>query len=206
VAEQSPWSTLWLDPKGTIRHILETGPHKHYPMLIALGGVAQTFSVAATMGLGDKMSFMEIVIVSLLMGPISGWLTILIRGWLLTWVGGWLGGAAIRAQTRVSLAWSWAPMVYFSPLWGVKYILFKNETFMLHRPVLESIPVLKGMFGFIEFVDFAVYVWSLVVLIQMLAEINRFTSMRALMNVVLSSLLIGIPVLLLLYIMAPALN
>jgi hypothetical protein len=200
---KSPWSTVWYDPNGTIRTILEKYPQRHYRLLISLGGIAQILSAAAAMSMGDKMNLTQIILMALLFGPLTGWLTIILRSWFLTWVGHKLDGKANSAENRLCLAWSWVPIVYFLPLWGVKFMLFKNETFLLVRPVMENVPALVGLFNFFEFFDFVMYGWSLYILIRMLSEVNQFSGVRAIMNVILSGLLMAIPLLLLLYATAP---
>lgn len=200
---KSPWSTVWYDPTGTIRTIIDKDPRYNYVLLVILGGVAQTLGAAAALNMGVKMSLKEIAVFALLVGPISGWLTLFIRGWLLTVVGHRLGGTATLMESRLCLAWSWAPIVFFLPLWGVKMILFKEETFQLTRPVLEQISVLKGLSGFLDIFDFIIYGWSIYVLIRMLAEVNRMSNIRAILSIIISGLLLAVPFLSLMYIISP---
>lgn len=190
-----PWSGIWLFPRQTIRYIMETNPQYHFYLLVIIGGIAQAFSAAVTFGLGEKIPVFELFVVCLIAGPISGFIAVYLRGWLLTWMSNKMGGLATFLQTRICIAWSWAPLVYTFPLWGVKYILFRKELFLSERPFIEAQPVLSGIFELLALVDFAVFVWSLFILFSVLSEMNQFSVLRSIGAVILSNLILALPAL-----------
>ncbi len=189
----SPWTGIWLYPRQTIRLLFETNPQQHFLLLVAVGGLAQALSTAATLGLGARIPVSELLLICVIAGPISGFAALYLRGWILTWVCKKMGGVASFFQTRICIAWSWAPMVYTFPLWGVKYILFRKELFLIERPLMESQAVLGGLFELLGLVDFVVFVWSMFILFSTLSEINQFSVLRSIGAVILSGLILALP-------------
>lgn len=192
-----PWKTIWLKPRETIRWIVDHEPRKHLLRLMVLGGIAHALSYASTMNLADFLSTGDILTMCLILGPLSGFVALSLGGWVLQWISQKLGGEGTLHQTRMSMAWSWAPMVYLLPLWGIKYILFREELFQSDKSFLESQTILNGLFGLFGLLDFLITILGLYILFSALAEVNRFSVWRALGSYFLMSLAFSVPVLLL---------
>lgn len=192
-----PWKTIWLNPRSTIRRIVEHEPRKHLLRLMILGGIAHALSYASAVNLADIISPGEILAMSLIAGPLSGFVALSLGGWVLHWISNKLRGEATLHETRMAMAWSWAPIIYLLPLWGVKYILFQNELFQADKSFLQSQSLLNALWEFFGFVDFLIAIWGLYILFSALAEVNRFSVWRALGAYVLMSAAFTIPVLLL---------
>ena len=192
-----PWKTIWLNPRATIRWIVEHEPRKHLLRLMFFGGIAHALSYASAMNLGDLLGLGEILAMSLIAGPLSGFVALSLGGLVLYWIAGKLGGEAGLHQTRMCMAWSWAPMIYLLPLWGIKYILFREELFQADKSFLQSQTVLNVLFELFGFVDFVAAILGLYILFSTLAEVNRFSVWRALGAYALMSLAFTIPVLIL---------
>ncbi|HPG39826.1 MAG TPA: Yip1 family protein [bacterium] len=199
--EPSPWSTIWLRPKETIRRIVDTNPRYQVIFLAILGGIGQTLANAR--GMGDMFSFGALIFLCLLAGPMGGLLSLYISGFVMHWTSARLGGTATREQVRAVIAWSWAPIVYTLPLWGVKYILFREELFTTGKTFIESQPALSFLFELFTAVDFVITIWYLMILFIGLAEVNRISVGRGIAAAVLAFVLVGIPALLLVYFLAP---
>jgi len=199
--EPSPWSTIWFKPKETIRRIVDTNPRYQVIFLAILGGIAQT--LANTRGMGDMFSFGALIFLCLLAGPMGGLLSLYISGFVMHWTAARLGGTATREQVRAVIAWSWAPIVYTLPLWGVKYILFREELFTTGKTFIESQPALSFLFELFTAVDFVITIWYLMILFTGLAEVNRISVGRGIAAAILAFVLVGLPALLLVYFLAP---
>ncbi len=196
--QRNPWKTIWLNPKATIRYIAEEQPYKHYILLMVLGGIAHALNYASAMNLGDVVSVREALVMCVLLGPLSGFITLSLGGWVLHWISHRLNGQATIHETRLSMAWSWAPIVYLLPLWGIKYILFRNELFTADKSYLESEPFLNGLYGIFSIVDFVITIVSLYILFSALSEVNRFSVWKSLGAYLLMTFVFTIPVLLIL--------
>ncbi|MBN2412017.1 YIP1 family protein [candidate division KSB1 bacterium] len=200
--EPNPWSTIWFRPKETIRRIVDTNPNYQLLLLMILGGIGQTLSNAR--GMGEMFPVSTLILICILSGPLSGFLSLYISGFLLHWACKKFGGTATREQVRAVIAWSWAPIVYTLPLWGVKYILFRDELFTLKKTFIESQNLLAVLYEFFNFIDFAIVILYLFILFAGLSEVNRIPVLRSIGAVFMVSIIIALPILLLLMLMAPA--
>ncbi|RPI02638.1 MAG: hypothetical protein EHM72_03700 [Calditrichaeota bacterium] len=191
----SPWSMIWLNPRLVIRQVLLENPHYSMKRLIIGGGIGQAFSYAVSFGLGQVYSTAEVIAIVLLLGPISAFISLALWAWLLSLICRWFGGKASRQELRVAVAWSWAPIVYLLPMWGVRYILFRDELFLPHHPFVEAHAILNGIYSFFNGIDFLISFVSLFILFQTIAEVNSFTVWRSLGSVAVMMLLLMLPVL-----------
>lgn len=198
-----PWATIWLDPRGTIRQIIDTEPNKHLMLLIILGGLGNAFSYAANFGMADMTSFTQAVVLCLVAGPLSGFFSVYLWGWLLQFSSKFFGGFASRRDLRIAVAWSWAPVVYLLPLWGVKYILFKQEIFKTEKPFIEAHQFLSGLLGFFDMLDFFVTMFTLFILFNAVAEVNGFSIWKSIGSIGAVLVLMTIPAILVLRYFAP---
>lgn len=198
-----PWSTIWRDPRGTIRRIVEVNPRHSLIVLASLGGLGNALSYAANFGLGSMMEVGEVIALCLLVGPASGFISVYLWGWLLSYTSRFLGGMAVKEELRAAFAWSWAPVVYLLPLWGVKYIFFRNEIFLMEKPFVESVAFLSGLQGLFGFIDFIIALFSLFILFNALSEVNGFSIWRSIGAFAIVMLALSLPALLLMQAVAP---
>ena len=194
----NPWKSIWTNPRGTIRSIVETDPNHQLLVFVIFGGIAHALSYASAAGLGEAFKLSELIGLVALVGPLSGFVSLWLGSWLLTLITQRLGGAAPKEHNRAALAWSWAPMIYLLPLWGIKYILFRKELFLTDRSYLQSEPLLNGIWVVLDVVDFGIAIWSLIILFSALSEVNRFELWRGVVAYLIMSLLLLLPVMLLL--------
>jgi len=199
--EPNPWSTIWFKPRETIRRIVDTNPQYQLVLLVLLGGIGQTLSNAR--GMGEMFPVATLILICILSGPLSGYLSLYVSGFLLHWACKKFGGTATREQVRTVIAWSWAPIVYTLPLWGVKYILFRDELFTINKTFIESQTLLALLYELLNFVDFGIVILYLIILLAGLAEVNRISVFRSIGAAFFVSIIIGIPLLILLMLMSP---
>ncbi len=204
--ELNPWSTIWLNPRQTIRYIIETNPHHHYYLLVMLGGIGQALANLAGQGFGDMYPFNVLILMTLIAGPIGGFLSVFIESYLLYFLSRKLGGIASRNDLKVTVAWSWAPIVYTLPLWGVKYILFRQDIFTSNIEWIQAQPVLNMVFIILSFVDFIIGFLSLYILINGVIEVNKFSLIKGIGVVFLNMLIIILLLLPVILFLAPAVN
>ena len=197
------WSTIWFWPRRTVRKIVDSGAAEGVWILAMLGGIASCLSNSSAMQLGDTLPVAALLFFCALIGPAGGLLSLWIGGWLLHRIGMMLGGAASPAAVRAAVAWSWAPVVCMLPLWGVKGILFGAELFSSQKTRIAAEPVLGALYGLTALVDLVISVWSTVILVLALSEVNRFRVSRALAVTLISAFLLAVPVLILTSLLTP---
>lgn len=169
----SPWLTIWSAPRATVRHIMDTDPDRWviFPLAMA-GGVAESYWRAAIKNVGDEMSLSAVLTVYLLIGALSGLITLFVGGWCLTWTGWWLGGRGTFPQVRVALAWGQVPIIWGLLLLAIGLVFFGNEVFASYTPTIDRQPALTLSLMLVYCV---VVMWWAVVQAKCLAEAHQFS-------------------------------
>jgi hypothetical protein len=179
VPDGSPFLTIWLKPRGTIRGIVDRDPGRHVLWLSMVWGVAESLSFSANGNLGDKYPLMPILGGSLAAGIVAGPLLNVIFAALLTWVGGWLGGRGKPIQLRAAFAWSYITETPIVLLWmGVLSIFgirFFQEAGLDDPTEVEAILLIA-----FPICTISLLIWSFVILIKTVAEVHEFSAWKAL--------------------------
>ena len=193
----NPWFSMWLHPRRTIRQIVETNPDRFVLALAAVGGIAEALTNASSDSKGDNLSLRAILLTALIGGPLMGVLGLWLGGILLRWTGGWLGGQADTRRVRTALAWANVPLVWSLLLWVPALLLFGAELFTEATPVLDASSMLSGLHLVFSFGIGIVSIWSLVVFLHALGEVQGFSAWKALGNSILTGLVVALPLLVL---------
>lgn len=182
----SPWLTIWIRPRATIRQVIDTNPHRMVHPLMITGGVVEAFTRAAMRNAGDTMSLGEIFVVYSLVGAMGGLLTLYVGGWLLRTVGLWLGGYGPVSHVRAALAWSQVPAVWAIGLMVIELALYGDQLFTHNAPAITALPTLAAWLMLTEAV---VAAWGFVILVKCIGEAMGLSDRRSLGAVLLAGLM-----------------
>jgi hypothetical protein len=176
----NPWKEVWLHPRNTIKAILKYNPAYMVLPLAALAGIANSAIEFELMdGIIGGSSFIGSSIVAALLGIVS----LYISGFLLSLTGSWLKGKANALKLRAAVAWSGVPIV-------ASILLFIPQFFALNSGAI-------GTWATSSLVSLALGIWSLVLYIGMIAEVQKFSIWKSILNIVLVIIILLIPALLL---------
>jgi hypothetical protein len=191
----SPFLSIWIKPRETIRKIVDTAPTKYVTVLAMLAGIGQALDRVSSRNRGDSLPLIAILGICFIFGPIGGIISMYIGGALYRWSGSWLGGQASSEEVRAAIAWSSVPTIFILPLWIPKLLLFDEEMFTKATPKLDANPFLAIIFlGFVA-IEVIVGIWAFVVLMKSLGEVQKFSAWKALGSVILGTLVILVPIL-----------
>lgn len=193
-----PWRDIWLQPRVTIRRLVEFDPAYMVILLGALAGISEALDRASSRNQGDHMGLAAIIMVALVFGSLGGVLSLWIGSHLMAWTGRWLEGTAPPEHLRTAMAWSSLPSVVVLGLTVVEIMIYGRELFTTMTPRLDSSALLSGLLFMLGMIELVLGVWSLVLLAKTVAEVQGYRSAwRGLGNVVLAGLVILVPILLL---------
>jgi hypothetical protein len=194
-APLNPWLTIWIWPRKTIREIVDADPGYRVTLLAMLAGFAQALSEATSENMGDTLSLPIIFLLCAILGPIGGLISLYVMAGLWRLTGSWLGGKASSQEVRAAIAWSSVPVIWAMLLWIPYLAIFREEMFTSAMPRTESsLLLLLLLLGF-GLVEIVIGLWRIVVLLQCLGEVHRFSAWRALGAFILGPLLIALPLL-----------
>lgn len=173
----NPWATMWTSPRSTIRSIVNMNPKYGVFYLAWIYALQSYLFLASYWSFGLSFSFATILLVGLLFSPLFGWIWLYFTGWVLHFTGRWLGGKAPRPHLRTAVAWAKLPSSISLLMWLILMIAGTDFAFV------------NGVTGpstlFINFILFILGIWSIVLLILSLREVQGFSLSRALFNVLL---------------------
>lgn len=189
----SPWFSIWLQPRLTMRRIASGDPDELVILLVSFGGFSEVLANASRFNLGDQISIPLIFALAVFAGPVIGITGMFIATLLLHWTGKWLDGKSSFAMIRAAIAWSFVPVIFFSVLWIPQYILLGDVLF-------ESRVVIYGSKAHIIIVALNVFrlvivVWSIVIFLGCLNEVQKFPVWKSIINCILATIIFGIGVL-----------
>jgi len=190
----NPWLSIWTRPRKTIQRIVETDPEKHVVALAALGGVVQSLSEASNRDLGDRVGVLTILAVALIAGSIAGVIGVYLSAVLLRWTGKWIGGNASTVNLRAAMAWGYVPIIAVGVLWIPLVLLLGREAFASQTPYMNQSSglALAVLVAGVLFVVAAV--WTMVVVLKAIGQVQGFSAWKALGNSVLTGLVIVVPI------------
>jgi hypothetical protein len=191
----SPFFSIWVKPRETIRKIVETDLTKYVIPLAMLAGIGQALDRASARSVGDSLPLIAILAICLIFGPVGGIISLYIGGALFRWTGSWLGGQASSEEVRAAIAWSSVPTIFIMPLWIPELLIFGEELFTSSTPRMESNPILAILLLGFAAIEIVIGIWAFVVLLKSLGEVHRFSAWRAFGAVILGILVILIPIL-----------
>ena len=190
IQAMNPWLTMSLSPRATIRHIITTDPRRHVILLAVLYGIAETFSRASGLNLGDVVPFLGVILLCLSLGGLGGIVSLYVGGALLTWVGQRLGGRGNSIMVRAAIAWSAVPRIWALILLPIQIAIFRKELFTSATPQLHANRLLALLLLSFALVELIVRIWSFVIFLHALGEVHGFSAWRALVTTLLAGLVI----------------
>ncbi len=191
----NPWLSIWTRPRDTIEAIVSSDPRRLVLLLAALGGFANALDRASLRDLGDKYDLPVIFGLSAIGGPIGGIVALYVGGALIRWTGTWIGGRASTENIRAAIAWSNVPLIWALLLWIPEALLLGDGLFKSEAPALaENSALALGYLGLVA-VQFVIGIWTIVVFLKCLGQVQGFSAWKALGNSLLAALAIVVPIL-----------
>lgn len=185
---------IWLRPRATIRAIVDTNPYRFVWILAAISGIFQWVDNAAKREAGDTLGLTAIVVLALVLGPISGILTLHVAGFLFRATGGMFGGRASGEEVRAALAWSSVPDSFLLLLYIPYIALWGREGFMSAELAGEFTGIQWIVLLLIGVVGLPLTIWKAFISVMTMAEVHRFAWWKGLLTYLVGFAIVLIPV------------
>jgi hypothetical protein len=200
--ESSPFVTMWLHPRRTIRRIVGSG-WEAWAIPIAMIATAATALTEISPRQAEFLSGMGLEDYGLLaaaagLKAAGGAVYVLIFGWLVSFSGEWLGGNGETEATRAAVGWSQLPAFLAIPF-GIVFVAVHGPG----APILAAGPVESGdsmLIGLTGVVALITAIWVIVHLVATVREVQGFTIPRAIANLCIAVAIPFLPLALLLFI------
>jgi signal peptidase I len=165
-----PWGASWVDPRLAIDRVIATDSGPAILILAIVAGVAQVVAQVLAFTTIDALRDWRIVLGSVLLGVVSGMISLYVQAPFLGWTARLFGGRAPISNVRAAVAWGAVPLAI-----GLSIGLIIFGLLGLARAMDDSafVQMLTGLVTIL-------YVWALVTTIAMFAQVESFGISRAL--------------------------
>lgn len=192
MSEKSPWVTIWCQPRSTIRKIVYENPNRSIWVLAFIYGFLSLLNSFQSIAIGSLLGMVPVFLIALIVAPFWGYAAFSIWSWVICRVGKWLKGEGDFQSVRAAFAWSCVPLAVNICLWFFM-ILFFGAAFFFHPQDVYPISTQETSFLFLILIaKVVIAIWSLVIYLNALAEVQNFSVLRAIFNVIISWIVVGV--------------
>lgn len=194
MSEKSVWLSIWAHPRATIRRIVTENPKRNLWLLAWIYGFSALLGSFQSFSLGSSLGLLSMIILAVVLAPIWGYIVFSVWSWVVLWTGKWLKGAGSFQTVRAAYAWSNVPIIVSDFVWFVMLVMFGAGLFVMQSggTAISQGPaiVLLGLL----LAKVVISIWSLVIYLNTLAEVQRFSVLRAIGNVIIAAIILAIVV------------
>lgn len=185
VQARSPLLTLWYRPRPTLRRVLARDGGAEGPAFViaAAAGAGEALGRLAGSELPAHRTLLEALPPAVGVGAVGGLITLFVWSALLAWTGSLFDGRATAGQLRAAVGWSRLPRAVALAGWVAVFAIYGDAVIRPDLPADWRIAVLLGV-GFLSFV---LAIWSLVLSILLVAEVQGFSAAHSVGNHVVAA-------------------
>lgn len=188
---RNPWFSIWTHPRATVAKIAAENPNRSLWLLASIYGFCSLMSLFQSLMVGVSLGLIGIVILAIVFAPIWGWLNFSIWSLFVNWVGKWFRGHGSFKTVRCAYAWSCVPILVNVPLWLLMVALFGQQLF-LEEPAPMMATGQAVFFFAVLAIKVVLAIWSLVIYLNALAQVEKFSILRSIFTVVIAAILVSI--------------
>lgn len=196
VTEQDIFSKIWTQPRRIFKFINDNRYEKHLYVLMFLAGIVRAFDRAATKNTGDHSSLTFIIISCVIGGGLLGWISYYIYAALVSWTGRWMNGVGNTSSIFRMMAYAMIPSILSLVLLIPQFLILGNGLFSDFEYVSDNM-FLNVSIIFLGILEIGLSVLSFVFTIIGLAEVQKFSIGKAILNFLMPIMIILVPILLL---------
>lgn len=188
----NPWLSIWVKPKETIAQVVAQNPNRSLWTLAWVYGFCSLMNLFQSMYLGAALGTGWILSIAIVLAPFWGYVNFAVWSWFVTWVGKWFKGEGNFKSIRCAYAWSCVPITINVPLWLLMVIVFGHQLF-LNLPNSHLLPNSSILFLFLILIAKVILaIWSLVIYLNALAQVQNYSVLKAILNVIVAGLVLGV--------------
>lgn len=188
----NPWTRIWTSPRETIRSIVNFNPKYRFIILSFLHGLPTLFYAAQDLSMGNTYSIFGIILTAIVLATFIGMLTITIGSALFLWTGRWIGGTATYYPIRAAVSWSNVPNIIIILTWAISIYFFREQLFLKGFQQTDFIGPAFTVMAINLVVQTVMSIWSFVILVKGLAEVQGFSAWKGLLNALIPFFMIAI--------------
>jgi hypothetical protein len=186
----SPFFSIWIEPRATIRRIVDSDPTRNVLALAAIGpainSLISQWSAVINGTAHPSVLWPLWVAFSVAIQAAFGILFLYIFAAVFRWSGSLLGGTATGVEVRAALAWSQVPAIVaeiillFALFAGVPMPKMLPGRLPLIDPAFYKVMVVEGVLG----------IWGFIISLKCIGEVHRFSAWRAFLAILIPPIIV----------------
>ena len=186
----SPFFSIWIEPRATIRRIVDSDPTRNVLALAAIGpainSLISQWSAVINGTTHPSVLWPLWVAFSVAIQAAFGILFLYIFAAVFRWSGSLLGGTASSVEVRAALAWSQVPAIVaeiillFALFAGVPMPKMLPGRLPLIDPAFYKVMVVEGVLG----------IWGFIISLKCIGEVHRFSAWRAFLAILIPPIIV----------------
>lgn len=193
LTDKEIFTRIWTEPRLVMKYINDNSYDKFVVFLLVIGGISNAFDRIVSSDLFINQPLIVLVGIGLVLAGLSGWLGNYIYAAILTWTGKAFDGKAHSSDVFRVCAYAMIPSIFLILIVFLQLFVFGFEVF---RDDFDTNSLGAGelaiYFG-LALLTIVFGVWSLVIFVVGLSEVQKFSIGKAIGNLILSFLVILIP-------------
>ena len=188
LTDKEIFTDIWLSPRKVFKFINEQQYDRYVYLLLALAGISNAFDRAVNKDLGDKMSLWGIILLCIVVGGLLGWISYYIYAGLISWTGKWLKGEGDSSSIlRIPII---VALIFLVPQIGI----YGKEIFKSDGDITSAGLIPNVIFYGTMILEFVLAIWTIVLCVVAVAEVQKFSIAKSILNLILPVLVIGVPI------------
>ena len=172
----NPWIAIWFSPKETLRAIVDYDAKYRFVLMSFIYGFLWMLSMSQTLSLGHYYGAITITVASLVLAVPVGYILMSLSTLFFHLVGKVFKGQGTFMQVRAAIAFANIPAVVTIATWIILMFAYGDRLFMADKGKLDAS---FGLLDAMLIVQLLIGVWSFVILLCGVAEVQRFSIYRA---------------------------
>lgn len=200
LTDQEIFTKIWFQPRLVFRFIEDYDYDKFVPFLLICAGIYKAFDKTADKNINENFSLLAVIAISVIFGGLFGWLGYYIYAAAISLSGKWLGGKAKTRSILNMMAHGMTPSIIALFIFIIQIIIYGNDIFKKDFEY-ESENIINNILGgFLIITQLIFIIYTVVLCVIGLSEIQNFSIWSAILNFLLPILFIVVPIFLVLFI------
>jgi len=191
MSDKNPWLSIWCHPRETIRQVIQENPNRSLWVLSFIYGFLSLLNSFQAISIGSMMGMWVVFLAALVLSPFWGYAAFSIWSWVVYQVGKLFKGQGDFSGIRAAFAWSCVPLTVNLVFWFLMMLSFGVAFFFSPE---EMYPISNQKSAFLILIligKVVISIWSLVIYLNALAEVQKFSILRSIFSVIFSWVFIG---------------
>lgn len=192
-SDKEIFTKIWTKPREVLRFIHDNKYNKYVTILLVLAAISRAFDRAILKDMGDSFSLLEIVLASIFIGGLVGWLSFYIYSSLISWTGKWLKGKADTTAILRVLAYSMVPYILVLFIVIPQIGIYGHEIFRSDGEISSGGLASNILYYGTMIVKIILVIFTMIFVVVGISEVQSFGIGKAILNFLLPSFVIFIP-------------